>query len=397
MQSHSIRQQFLLRDDITYLNFGAYGACPKTVFEKYQSFQKELEEDPTFFFQVKGPAYLKTSRIALADFLHCSANDVVYVTNPTYGVNIIAKGLDLRPGDEVLTTNLEYGACEKTWKYYCNKKGVSYIRQHIHLPLKSKDDFIEQFLKGVTRKTKLIFLSHITSTTGLRLPVDEICSFAKDKGISTFIDGAHAPGQVDVNLADLGADFYTGACHKWMLAPKGSSFLYVNNKLQYLFDPLLISWGYDSDNPSDSQFLDYHQWQGTRDYSAFLTTTAAIDFMKINNWNAVKKECRTLTQNNAERFYTLLNAAPLCPVTDDFIAQLYSISIKINAPEKLHDLLYEKYKIQIPVLPHEGKYYLRYSIQAFNDSEDLDKLYEALKEIIRGYKYATPLPEQKFS
>ena len=381
MQFHSIKQQFLLRDDITYLNFGAFGACPKPVFEKYQSFQKELEEEPAYFFQVKGPAYLKTSRIALADFLSCSADDVVYVTNPSYGVNIIAKGLALQAGDEVLTTNLEYGACERTWKYYCKKKGASYVRQHIRFPLASKEDFIAQFLKGVTSKTKLIFLSHITSTTGLRLPVDEICAFAKDRGILTFIDGAHAPGQVEVNLSSLGADFYTGACHKWMLAPKGSSFLYVANKLQHLFDPLLISWGYDSDNPSDSQFLDYHQMQGTRDYSAFLTIPAALDFMSVNNWNEVKKECRTITQNNAERFCNLLNATPLCPVSDDFIAQLYSIPLKINAPEKLHDLLYEKYKIQVPVMPHEGKYYLRYSIQAFNSTEDLDKLYRALKEI----------------
>ncbi len=385
MQFHSIKQQFLLRDDITYLNFGAYGACPKPVFEKYQNFQKELEEEPTYFFQVKGPAYLKTSRIGLADFLHCSANDVVYVTNPSYGVNIIAKGLPLQPGDEVLTTNLEYGACERTWKYYCSKKGVSYVRQHIRFPLASKEDFTEQFLKGVTSKTKLIFLSHITSTTGLRLPIDEICAFAKDRGILTFIDGAHAPGQVDVNLSDLGADFYTGACHKWMLTPKGSSFLYVTNKLQRLFDPLLISWGYDSDNPSGSQFLDYHQMQGTRDYSAFLTTPAALDFMAENNWNLVKKECRRITQNNAERFCTLLNATPLCPVSDDFIAQLYSIPIKINNPEKLHDLLYDKYKIQIPVMPLDGKYYLRYSIQAFNSSEDLDKLYEALQHIVARY------------
>jgi isopenicillin-N epimerase len=379
---NNLQQQFLLRKDITYLNFGAYGACAKPVFEKYQSFQEELEEEPTYFMQVKGPEYLKTARISLAGFLHCNPDDIVYVTNPSYAVNIIAKSFDIKPGDEVLTTNLEYGACERTWKYYCKKKGATYVPLKIRFPLKSKEDFIEQFLKGVTPKTKLIFISHITSTTGLRLPIDEICAFAKEKGILTFIDGAHAPGQVDVNLGTLQADFYTGACHKWMLTPKGSSFLYVNNALQHLFDPLLISWGYQSDNPSHSQFLDYHQLQGTRDYSAFLTIPAAINFMQENNWEMVKKECRTITQNNAERFCTLLNAEPLCPVTDDFIAQLYSINLKINAPQKLHDLLYEKYKIQVPVMPHGDTFYLRYSIQTFNNNEDLDKLYDALKEIV---------------
>lgn len=382
MQKNNLKQHFLLNKDITYLNFGAYGACPKPIFEKYQSFQAELEEEPTYFMQVKGPGYLNTARIALADFLHCHSDDIVYVTNPSYGVNIIAKSFELKPGDEVLTTNLEYGACERTWKYYCKKNGARYVAQKIRFPLQSHEDFLNQFLSGVNGNTKLIFISHITSSTGLRLPVDEICAFARERGILTFVDGAHAPGQVDVDLSALGADFYTGACHKWMLTPKGSSFLYVNRRLQNLFDPLLISWGYQSDHPSHSQFLDYHQLQGTRDYSAFLTIPAAIGFMRENNWTEVRKECGTLTKKNAERFCDLLNATPLCPVTDDFIAQLYSINLKIKSPEKLHDVLYEKYKIQVPVMLHDDTFYLRYSIQAFNTDEDLDKLYRALKEII---------------
>lgn len=381
MQQNKLKEQFLLRKDITYLNFGSFGACPKPVFEKYQSFQLELEQEPMYFMTVKGLEYLKASRIALADFLHCHADDLVYVTNPSYAVNIIAKSFDLKAGDEVLTTNLEYGACDRTWKYYCTKKGATYVRHQVRFPLESKEDFITRFMSNVTAKTKLIFLSHITSTTGLRLPVEEICAIAKQKGILTFIDGAHAPGQIDVDLSSLQADMYTGACHKWMLTPKGSSFLYVSKTLQHLFDPLLISWGYESARPSHSRFLDYHEQQGTRDFSAFLTIPAAIQFMKENSWNAVRKEYRTMTQNNAERFCRLLNATPLCPVTDDFIAQLYSITVKTNAPEKLHDLLYEKYKIQIPVMAHEDKVYLRYSLNAFNSQEDLDKLYAALKEI----------------
>jgi isopenicillin-N epimerase len=382
MEKNNLRQQFLLRQDITYLNFGAYGACPKPIFEKYQSFQAELEEEPTYFMQVKGPAYLEAARVALAGFLHCNDDDIVYVTNPSYGVNIIAKSFDLKPGDEVLTTDLEYGACERTWKYYCRKKGAQYIAQHISFPLHSKEDFLSQFLKGVTVNTRLIFISHITSTTGLRLPVDEVCKFAKENGIPVFIDGAHAAGQLDIDLSALQPDFYTGACHKWMLTPKGSSFIYVKKELQHLFDPLLISWGYDSNNLSPSRFSDYHQMQGTRDYSAFLTIPAAISFMKENNWNEVRKACKDITQHNAERFCNLLNATPLCPVTDDFIAQLYSIRLKINSPEKLHDQLYNKYRIQVAVMPHNGEFFLRYSIQAFNEQEDLDKLYTALEEIL---------------
>ena len=197
----------------------------------------------------------------------------------------------------------------------------------------------------------------------------------------TFVDGAHAPGQLDVNLSALKADIYTGACHKWMLTAKGSSFLYVERSLQHLFDPLLISWGYDSASPSHSQFLDYHQLQGTRDYSAFLTIPAAINFMQQNNWNEVSKECRMITQQNAERFCRLLNAEPLAPVNDDFILQLYSIPIKPRLRQNCRIYCMKTYKIQIPVMVHEDKVYLRYSIQAFNSNEDLDTLFVALKEI----------------
>lgn len=377
----NIKEQFLLRKDITYLNFGAYGACPRPIFEVYQNFQRELEEEPTLFINELGPEYLKSSRVALGKYLNCSADDVVYVTSPSYAVNLIAKSIQLKAGDEVLTTNLEYGPCDKTWKYYCELKGATYKRIQVQYPLESKEDFITQFVKGITENTKLIFISHITSSTGLRLPVEEICAIANARGIMIYVDGAHAPGQLAINLATLGADIYTGASHKWMLTPKGSSFLYVRNSLQHLFDPLIISWGFKSQKPSHSLFLDNHQFQGTRDYSAFLTIPAAIDFMQRFDWKQVSSACKKLTQANAQRFCDLMGTKAISPINDDFIGQLFCIPIPANTAETLHDILYEKYRIQIPVLVHEEKYYLRYSIQGFNDQRDMDQLYLALEEL----------------
>lgn len=373
------KKQFLLRDDITFLNFGSFGATPKPVFEACMHWQTEMEREPVHFITEQLVPQLKVAREALATFLNCDADDVVYVTNPSYAVNIIAKSFDLQQGDEVLTTNLEYGACDRTWKYYCKQKGALYVRQPIRLPLESKEDFIKQFTAGITSKTKLIFISHLTSSTGLRLPVEEICAIAKARNIITFVDGAHGPGQVPVDLTAMDVDMYTGACHKWMLSPKGASFLYVRRDLQALFDPLVVSWGYDSALPSHSMFLDYHQLQGTRDHSAFLSVPEAIRFMEQNDWLAVRAHCRAIVQENAVRFCSLLKAEPLAPVNDDFIAQLYSIRIKTAEPEKLHRVLLENYKIQVPVMQHEDQCYLRYSIQAFNTQEDLDKLYDALK------------------
>ena len=186
---------------------------------------------------------------------------------------------------------------------------------------------------------------------------------------------------VPVNLSSLQADIYTGACHKWMMTPKGSSFLYVKKELQHLLDPLIVSWGYNAMFPSPSKFLDYHQMQGTRDFSAFLTIPDAIEFMQKHNWESVTADCRKLTQHNAPAFCELLKAKPLAPVTDDFIAQLYSTEIKTSEPEKLKAHLMNDYKIQVPVMRHGDKVYLRYSINAFNKQEDLDKLAEAIKII----------------
>lgn len=383
----NLKSHFLLRDDITFLNFGSFGACPKPVFERYQQFQLELEQEPVHFVTSKGLMYLEQSRAALGNYVNCHKNDVVYVTNPSYAVNAVAKSFNLNEGDEVLSTDLEYGACEKTWNYYCKKAGAKFIRQRIPLPVESKEHFIDTFFKGLTAKTKFIFLSHITSTTALRFPVEEICAIAKEKGIPTFVDGAHAPGHIPLNLQTLNADFYTGACHKWMMTPKGSSFLYVRKELQPMVDPLIISWGYDAMFPSDSQFLDYHQMNGSRDFSAFLCIPAAIDFMKKNNWEKVAADCRKLVQQNAPAFCKLLDTSPLAPANEDFNLQIFSAEIKTTIPEKLHDHFFEQYKIQIPVMRHGDKVYLRYSINAFNNQEDLNKLFYAIEDIKKTTKY----------
>lgn len=372
---------FLLRKDITFLNFGSFGACVKPVFERYQQYQLELEQEPVQFITVTGPKYLEASRKALGEYVNCHQDDVVYVTNPSYAVNIIAKSFKLQLGDEVLTTDLEYGACDRTWNYYCNKAGAVYKRQPITLPLISKENFINDFFKGITSKTKLIFISHLTSSTGLRFPIEEIITKAKEYGIMTFVDGAHGPAQVEVDLKKLDVDIYTSACHKWMMTPKGSSFLYVKKEHQYLFDPLIVSWGYNALFPSQSQFLDYHQMQGTRDFSAFLTIPDAIAFMQEHDWVKVAKKYRKLVQENAIAFCNLFHSKPLAPVTDEFIAQLLSCEIKTKEPEQLKNHLFNAYKIQIPVMRHGDKVYLRYSMNAFNSQKDIDVLFDAIKDI----------------
>lgn len=378
-----MKSQFLLDPSITFLNHGSFGACPKPIFEEFQRFQRELESDPVQFIQKKLPEYLKMAKAPLAQFIGCNQEDFFFVPNPTVAINTIMRSLTLQPGDEILATNHEYGAMDRTWNFYCKKSGAKYIRQNISLPIVSKEQIIEEFWKGYNSNTKVVFLNHISSSTALIFPVQEICDKAQELGLITIVDGAHVPGHIDLNITALNPDFYTGTLHKWMLAPKGSSFLYVKKEFQADIEPLVVSWGYESLAPSESQFLDYHEYQGTNDHSAFLCTPKVIEFLKQNNWAAKSKACKQIVFDNYQRFCDLLKTQPLAPITEGFLGQMASIPVKTSKPTELKDLLYDKYRIQIPVMPLNGNVYLRYSINAYNSQEDLEVLYKALEDIIK--------------
>lgn len=375
--------QFLLDSNITFLNHGSFGACPQPIFAEYQRFQRELESDPVHFIQKKLPVYLKQAKAPLAEFIGCNPKDFFFVPNPTVAINTVMRSLQLQPGDEILATNHEYGAMDRTWHFYCKKSGAKYVRQPITLPVVSKEQMIAEFWKGYTSKTKVVFLNHISSSTALIFPVKEICDKAQELGLITIIDGAHVPGHIDLNLTELNPDFYTGTLHKWMLAPKGSSFLYVKKEFQDDIDPLVVSWGYESLAPGESRFLDYHEYQGTNDHSAFLCTPTVINFLKENDWKAKSEACKQIVLDNYQRFCDLLQTQPIAPITSEFLGQMASIPVKTSKPAELKDLLYDQYKIQIPVMPLNDKVYLRYSINAYNTQEDLEVLYRALEDILK--------------
>src|SRR6266540_2304328 len=192
----SIKEYFLLDPDIVFLNHGSFGATPKPVFEVYQNWQTRLERQPVLFLGRELDKLLLESRIALGEYLHADANDLVYIPNATHGVNIIAHSLQLKPGDEILTTDHEYGACDYTWDFICGKTGAKYIHQPIPLPVSSEEEIIDQFWQGVTPRTRAIYVSHMASSTALKLPVEKICQRAREAGIFSIVDAAHSPGQI---------------------------------------------------------------------------------------------------------------------------------------------------------------------------------------------------------
>ena len=373
-----LRQLFLLDPNITFLNHGSFGATPKPVFDVYQNWQRELEHQPVEFLDRRFAERMAAARSVLADYLGTGRDNLVYVTNATVGVNIVARSLDLGPDDEVLTTNHEYGASDRAWRFLAQKRSFRYINQPISMPLANVDDFVEQLWKGVTTCTKVIYLSHITSPTAIIFPVAEVCRRAREQGILTVIDGAHAPGQIHINLDELGADFYTGNLHKWLCAPKGAGFLYARPKVQNLLEPLVVSWGWQSEKPGFSQFVDHHEWWGTRDISAFLSVPAAIHFQEENAWGKGRADCHALAME-AEKRICELTGLPSQYSDDSWYAQMVAAPLPFETNIiALKTRLYDDYRVEVPLIEWNGHKLIRVSVQGYNRHEDIDHLIEAL-------------------
>jgi isopenicillin-N epimerase len=380
-----LRDAFLLEPGVVFLNHGSFGATPKPVFEAYQRWQLQVERQPVRFFSREHDELMRHSRGVLGEYLGADPDDLVYVQNATQGVNIVARSLDLQPGDEILASNHEYGACEYAWEFVCRKTGAQYSRRQIPLPLNADLNTADLLWEGVTARTRVIFLSHITSPTALRLPVEEICRRARQAGILTLVDGAHASGQLPLDLAALGADFYTGNCHKWMLSPKGAGFLYARPEVQPLIEPLVVSWGFHPNGtPSTgSQFLDYLQWSGTRDPSAALAVPDAIQFMADHHWDQVRRECHWLLALAIRLVCELTGLPPPCPLdSHDFIQMGIAPLPAATDLAQLKARLYNDFRVEVPVIEWEGQKFLRISVQAYNDQRDIDLLLTALRHLL---------------
>lgn len=343
-----------------------------------------LERQPVLFLGRELDVLLEQSRRMLAEYLNCDFDELVYIPNATHGANIITHSLKLQKNDEILTTNHEYGACDFAWEFACDRVGAQYIRHPIILPIDSEDEIIETFWQSVTPKTKAIYLSHITSPTALRLPVEKICQRAKQEGILTIVDAAHSPGQIPVDLRALGADIVFGNCHKWMLNVKGSAFLFVRRDLQHIVEPLIVSWGYHPtpETTTGSRFIDILQWTGTKDPTAALTVPNAIQFMNDHHWDSVREECHILLKNAIERICDLVGMPALYPLDSDFYRQMGIAPLPFSNLSVLKKRLYDEYKIEVPVIQWQDKQFIRISVQGYNSQEDIDILVNSLKALL---------------
>ena len=375
-----MKSQFLLDPEIVYLNHGSFGAIPKPVLDNLQYLQRKMELDSVQFLDSEIFPNLAKSRHSLGNFIGCNGDDLVYYPNPTHAVNAVARSLQLHPGDEVLITNHIYGALDFTWKEICQSKNAKLVKANIPLPVQSSESILKKIFNHVTKNTQVIFISELTSMTAMIFPVKEIINFCKERKILSIIDGAHIPGHLPLNITELDPDIYTGACHKWMCAPKGTSFLYVKKNLQDEIMPPVISWGWEVELLDSSRFLNRHEWQGTRDMTPFLAVPAAIDFLQQNDWLERAKINHKLVVDSRKMFCHELAIEPLCP--DENLAQMASIPIPVKDPVAFKQSLMEKYNIQVPIYTWEDQTYLRFSMHLYNAPDDLQKLFTAVMSLL---------------
>jgi isopenicillin-N epimerase len=355
------REPFLLDPEVVFLNHGSFGACPRPVFDVYQQWQREFEREPVDLFDRRLEEELAGVRAALGEFVGAPADDLALVLNATFGVNAVLRSLQLGPGDEILTTRHEYGGIDLLLDFLSERTGVRVVR-----PPGTDADSI---WAGATERTRVLLVSHITSPTALLLPVEELCRRAGEAGVLSIVDGAHGPGQVPLDLERLGADFYAGNCHKWLCAPKGAGFLYARPEQQELVDPLVVGWGY-----RESGFALRHDWESTRDPSAYLAVPAAIEFVRAHGRQA---ECRQLLREGSQQ----LEAAGFDAFGPEQPLQMAAFRLPACDAKALERGLFDEFRIEVPVKDWNGQPLIRVSIAPYNTPADLDRLDAALETV----------------
>jgi isopenicillin-N epimerase len=382
---------------ITFLNHGSFGSCPLAVLEYQTELRRRLEREPITFLVRELEPLLDEARAAVAAFVGADADDLVLIPNATSGVNAVMRSLDFKPGDELLVTDHEYNACRNVANFVAERTGAQVVAAKVPFPLQSAHEVVAAVLAAVTPRTKLLLIDHVTSQTGMILPVAEIVRRLAEQGIDTLIDGAHAPGMIPLDLQALGAAYYTGNCHKWICAPKGAAFLHVRRDRQQVVRPLVISHGANSPRTDRSRLQIEFGWMGTSDPSAVLSIPKALEYvatMLPGGWPAIMKRNRELALAGREVLCRTLGIPKPCP--DELIGTLASLPIPdatSDTPSKSplyldpwQDELMSRHRIEVPIIPWPAppKRLLRISAQLYNSLPQYELLAKGAKQLIEG-------------
>lgn len=374
------RELFLLDSSVTFLNHGSFGACPRPVFEAYQRFQRELELQPVDFLDRRYDERLAGVRSVLATMLDVDVEGLVVVTNTTTAVNTVARSLDLRPGDQVLTTDHEYGACMLAWQAVARAAGAEVVTARLPDPLLDPAQVLRALDAARTDRTRVVYFSHLASVTAVLLPAAEICGWARSHGLLSVVDGAHVPGQLPLDLGAVGADAYAGNCHKWLCGPKAAAFLWVAPPLRDLVDPLVVSWGCQPGAP----FAVRHAWGGTHDPAAALAVPAAIAFQREHGWAEVRRRGTALARHFQDELVARYGVRPLHPGGPEWHRQMVAVPlpVPVDRVARVQAELLERWRIEVHVRAWRDRALIRPSFQGYTDEADLDRLLAALDTLV---------------
>jgi isopenicillin-N epimerase len=386
-----MRQHWLLDPQIVFLNHGSYGACPRHVLQAQSQLRDELEREPVLFFDRRLPELLEAARGEVARFVGARPQDLVFVRNSTSGVNAVLRSYPFAPGDALLVTDHAYRACKNALDYVAQHLQLRVDIAPLQLPIAHEGEVVERILAKVTARTKLALIDHVTSQTGLVLPIAEIVRALRERGVDTLVDGAHAAGMLPLDLTSLGAAYYVANLHKWVCAPKGAAILVVRDDCQRGLHPLTISHGFSTKAPR-ARFLQEFDWTGTDDPTPALVAPVAIAFIEslfAGGWAEARAHNRALALQARELLSTLLQVAPIAP--DSMIGSLASVplpdlAVHEGEPDPLQRALFERHRIEVPIFPWPAspKRLLRIAAAVYNTAADYQVLHRALASELNG-------------
>ena len=387
MLRSSFAAHFSLDPNVIYLNHGAFGACPRVVQEVQREYRDRLEKNPVHFFMRELERLLDETRAVLGPFLGANPDDLAFVPNATAGVNTVISALEFDPGAEIVINDHTYPACRNAVQYWAARRALQVRTAKLPFPTTSAEELSQAILEQVTGRTKLVLLDHITSPSGLIMPLESLVRTLHERGIDTLVDGAHAPGMLPLNLERLGAAYYTGNLHKWCCAPKGAAFLWVRRDRQALIHPLVISHGWAAARTDRPRFLLEFDWPGTLDASAILSVPTALSFLGElfpGGFPALYAHNKALALAGRNTLCAALGTAP--PAPDALLGSL-AVALfpertpKVPTPDALYNALVAR-RIEVPIVPFPGyaSGFVRIAAQVYNSEWEFVVLGEALKE-----------------
>lgn len=372
----AVRKEWLLQPGISFLNHGSFGATPRLVLAAQAKWRRRMERQPVQFMTRILPGALRDAAAALAAFLGTSADRLVFVDNATTAVNTVLRSIPWRAGDELVLSDHAYPAVKNAVRYIGGQAGVTVREAGVPFPLRGAEQVVDAFMEQLTKRTRLVLVDHVASPSALVFPVEEIVNRCKQAGIAVLVDGAHAPGMLPLELDGLGADWYVGNCHKWLFAPKGCAFLWTTPSAQRDLHPLVIS------NHFGKGYLAEFDWTGTRDPSPWLSITAALEFYRWLGGESLRGHNHGLAIS-AARVLAQAWGVPL-PAPEDMFDAMVTMPVPScrnanqRAADELHDALWEKFRVEVPVIHFKDRLWVRISAQAYNEISDYEVLAEGI-------------------